>query len=108
MQIFAFYSFQDVLFPYALKNVEEYLKKNWTTDATKTVVAALRELAVEDKKAEVEGVVEIPEEKSESVIADIVKNVEWQMSKDRKTAALKTLQGLVWTGGYEAGTIKGQ
>lgn len=52
--------FQDTLFPYALKNVEEYLKANWNEDATKTVVAALREQADEDKKAEVEGALTIP------------------------------------------------
>lgn len=98
---------KDVLFPYALKHVEEYLKTHWKEDATKTVVAALREQADEDKKAEVEGVVTIPTEDSEDVIPDVVKNVEWQMSLDRKTGALKTLQGLVWAQGYKDGTIKG-
>lgn len=98
---------KDVLFPYALKNVEEYLKTHWSDDATKTVVAALREQADEDKKAEVEGAVTIPAEDSEDIIPDVVKNVEWQMSKDRKTGALKTLQGLVWAKGYKDGTIKG-
>lgn len=98
---------KDTLFPYALKNVEDYLKKNWNEDATKTVVAALREQAEEDKKAEVEGVVSIPAGDSEDIIADIVKNVEWQMSQDRKTGSLKTLQGLVWATGYKDGTIKG-
>lgn len=98
---------KDVLFPYALKNVEEYLKTNWKEDATKTVVAALREQADEDKKAEVEGVVTIPAGDSEDVIPDVVKNVEWQMSLDRKTGALKTLQGLVWAKGYKDGSIKG-
>lgn len=98
---------KDVLFPYALKNVEEYLKAHWSEDATKTVVAALREQADEDKKAEVEGAVTIPAEDSEDIIPDVVKNVEWQMSQDRKTGALKTLQGLVWAKGYKDGTIKG-
>lgn len=98
---------KDVLFPYALKNVEEYLKTHWSEDATKTVVAALREQADEDKKAEVEGAVTIPAEDSEDIIPDVVKNVEWQMSQDRKTGALKTLQGLVWAKGYKDGTIKG-
>uniref|UniRef100_A0A182NLA2 Enolase-phosphatase E1 n=1 Tax=Anopheles dirus TaxID=7168 RepID=A0A182NLA2_9DIPT len=98
---------KDTLFPYALKNVEEYLKNNWNEDATKTVVAALREQADEDKKAELEGAVTIPAGDSEDIIPDIVKNVEWQMSKDRKTGALKTLQGMVWTKGYQDGTIKG-
>uniref|UniRef100_A0A182SUN1 Enolase-phosphatase E1 n=1 Tax=Anopheles maculatus TaxID=74869 RepID=A0A182SUN1_9DIPT len=97
----------DTLFPYALKNVEEYLKNNWNEDATKTVVAALREQAEEDKKAEVEGVTTISAGDSEDIIPEIVKNVEWQMSKDRKTGSLKTLQGLVWAKGYKDGTIKG-
>lgn len=98
---------KDTLFPYALKNVEEYLKNNWNEDATKTVVAALREQAEEDKKAEVEGVTTISAGDSEDIIPEIVKNVEWQMSKDRKTGSLKTLQGLVWAKGYKDGTIKG-
>ncbi|XP_058465775.1 enolase-phosphatase E1 [Malaya genurostris] len=98
---------KDVLYPYVLKNVEEYLKTHWSDDATKTVVAALREQAEEDKKAEVEGAVTIPAEDSEDIIADVVKNVEWQMSLDRKTGALKTLQGLVWAEGYNDGSIKG-
>lgn len=98
---------KDTLFPYALKNVEEYLKNNWNEEATKTVVAALREQAEEDKKAEVEGVTMISAGDSEDIIPEIVKNVEWQMSKDRKTGSLKTLQGLVWAKGYKDGTIKG-
>ncbi|XP_058169198.1 enolase-phosphatase E1-like [Anopheles ziemanni] len=98
---------KDTLFPYALKNVEEFLKNNWNEDATKTVIAALREQADEDKKSEVAGVVPIPAGDSEDIIPDIVKNVEWQMSQDRKTGSLKTLQGMVWAKGYKDGTIKG-
>uniref|UniRef100_A0A182PUC0 Enolase-phosphatase E1 n=1 Tax=Anopheles epiroticus TaxID=199890 RepID=A0A182PUC0_9DIPT len=98
---------QDTLFPYALKNVEDFLKNNWNEEATKTVVAALREQAEEDKKSEVEGVVAIPAGESEDIIPEIVKNVEWQMSQDRKTGSLKTLQGLVWAKGYKDGSIKG-
>ncbi|XP_058055461.1 enolase-phosphatase E1 [Anopheles bellator] len=100
---------KDVLFPYALKNTEEYLKTNWNEEATKTVVEALREQANEDKKANIEGVVTIATagESDDLIIQDLVKNIEWQMSKDRKTGALKTLQGLVWAKGYKDGTIKG-
>lgn len=98
---------KDQLFPYVLKNLEEYLKNNWNEDSTKTVIAALREQADEDKKAELDGVILIPTGDSEEIIPDIVKNVEWQMSQDRKTGSLKTLQGLVWDKGYKDGTIKG-
>lgn len=98
---------KDTLFPYALKNVEEYLKANWNEDATKTVVAALREQAEEDKKAELEGALTIPAGDSEDIIPDIVKYVEWQTSRDAKTGSLKTLQGLIWAKGYKDGSIKG-
>lgn len=98
---------KETLFPYALKNVEEYLKANWNEDATKTVVTALREQADEDKKAEVEGALTIPAGDSEDIIPDIVKYVEWQTSRDAKTGSLKTLQGLVWAKGYKDGSIKG-
>lgn len=65
--------------------------------------------AVEDKKAEMEGVVEIPQEGSEEdIIAAVVKNVLWQMDADRKTTALKKLQGQMWRQGYKSGELKGQ
>lgn len=98
---------KDTLFPYALKYVEEFLKNNWNEDSTKTVVTALREQAEEDKKSNIEGVVTISAGDSEDIIPEIVKNVEWQMSLDRKTGSLKTLQGLIWAKGYKDGTIKG-
>lgn len=37
-----------------------------------------------------------------------VVNVEAQMAADRKTTALKQLQGLIWTGGYRSGDIRGE
>lgn len=41
-------------------------------------------------------------------IASLVDSVKWQMSIDRKTKPLKTLQGLIWSKAYADGSIKGQ
>jgi len=37
-----------------------------------------------------------------------VKNVIWQMNSDRKTTALKQLQGHIWREAYENEEIKGE
>lgn len=60
------------------------------------------------------GVVPIPpetgtrEEDSERVIEAVVDNVHWQMSLDRKTTALKQLQGHIWKAAYTTGQVKGE
>lgn len=60
----------------------------------------LQELyAVQDVAAGVAGVQEIATGAKEAVMESVVTNVEAQMSTDRKTTALKFLQGLIWTEG---------
>lgn len=41
-------------------------------------------------------------------ISCVVENVKWQMSNDRKSTPLKSLQGLIWEKGYANGDLKGQ
>uniref|UniRef100_A0ACB8E8R8 Enolase-phosphatase E1 n=2 Tax=Sphaerodactylus townsendi TaxID=933632 RepID=A0ACB8E8R8_9SAUR len=48
------------------------------------------------------------EEEIERVIQAVVDNVHWQMSSDRKTMALKQLQGHMWRAAYEKGCVKGE
>lgn len=100
---------KDTLFPYAKENVAAYLKENFGDDEVKAVIAKLRKQAIEDVKSEVEGAVAIADDAAEETeqIATIVKSIEWQMSNDRKTGSLKTLQGLIYPKGYKDGTIKG-
>lgn len=100
---------KDKLFPYVEENVQKFLEENWEDEAVKKAVAGLRKLAVEDVANKMDGVIEVPPEdktKDEQIEA-LVKNTKWQMSLDRKTGALKTLQGLIWKQGYEKGEIKG-
>lgn len=44
----------------------------------------------------------------EKAIKEIVDNVLWQMAADRKSTALKQLQGHMWRSAYASGTIKGE
>ncbi|MBN3312484.1 ENOPH phosphatase, partial [Atractosteus spatula] len=44
----------------------------------------------------------------EKAIQEVVDNVLWQMASDRKTTALKQLQGHMWRSAYSTGKIKGE
>lgn len=44
----------------------------------------------------------------EKAIKEIVDNVLWQMAADRKSTALKQLQGHMWRSAYASGIIKGE
>ena len=54
---------------------------------------------LQDVAASVAGIHEIVAGAKEAVIESVAANVEAQMAADRKTTALKYLQGLIWTEG---------
>lgn len=97
---------KEVLFPYITEHVETYLKNRFDDDETKADIAALRELSCKDIAEKVEGCTEIPDGEADEVIKCCVENIKWQMSEDRKTTALKQLQGHMWREGYKTGKIK--
>lgn len=100
---------KETLFPYAEENVESFLTKRYDDEETQQDIKALQELAAKEKADGVEGVVEIPKEGSkEDIIKAVVDNVKWQMDEDRKTTALKQLQGHIWREGYKTGQIKAE
>lgn len=99
---------KDELFPFVKNNLESYLDKNWNTDQLKLDIKLLAEQANEDILNKVPNVVPINQTGSEQDLKQsIIQNVLWQMSLDRKTKALKTLQGHIWISGYEDGLLKG-
>ncbi|KAI8902970.1 HAD-like domain-containing protein [Globomyces pollinis-pini] len=101
----------DVLFPYVLANVEQFLVDNWEVVECQEHVKSLYELSVKDLEEKLEGAVEILQvgnaATKESAIESVVKSVKWQMSVDRKVGPLKALQGYMWKTAYENKTIKG-
>jgi enolase-phosphatase E1 len=100
---------KDKLFPYVEENLKTYLESHWETDECKADVDALRELAKKDKEAGVEGLVDIVDgDDKAAVLASVVDNVLWQMKADKKTAALKQLQGHMWRDAYKAGKVQGE
>uniref|UniRef100_A0A8C5MF54 Enolase-phosphatase 1 n=1 Tax=Leptobrachium leishanense TaxID=445787 RepID=A0A8C5MF54_9ANUR len=102
---------KDVLFPYVKDNVKGYLSKHWKEQPCQEDVAELRKQA--DADSLLSGFVPIPCTSEcnidlDAVIQAVVDNVHWQMSHDRKTTALKQLQGHIWKSAYATGQMKGK
>ena len=75
---------------------------------TGSEVFQLRQAKAEEVVPIIEDIISGQKEGREEVIQTWVKNIHWQMDSDRKTTALKSLQGRIWNSGYEDGTLKGQ
>lgn len=82
---------KDVLFPYARDRLPSFLAETADTPEVAPLLAEARTLAGLAAVAPVEAV---------AAVLDA-----W-IEADRKAPPLKALQGLIWRGGYEAGTLK--
>ncbi|MEN3330117.1 MAG: enolase-phosphatase [Acidobacteriota bacterium] len=81
----------DVLFSYARDHVREFLAANPSAED----IAPLREEQANDVGAP-------------PLTTDIAAYVEWLIKLDRKSTALKSLQGKIWRRGYQDGSLKSQ
>lgn len=93
---------KDVLFPYAKENCKEFLNQHFDEPEIKLIIDDLCELANRDGNP-----IERNDDKS-LFIDSIVANVHQQISTDRKTRELKSLQGKIWKVAFENESIKGK
>ena len=82
----------DVLFSYAREHVGEFLNEN---SAAEDIALLHEEHAVDVKEGR----------NPPPLVAEYVK---WLIKLDRKSTALKSLQGKLWRKGYEEGSLKAQ
>ncbi|CAB1352190.1 unnamed protein product [Coregonus sp. 'balchen'] len=103
---------KDILFPYIKDNLEEYLSAHWEEDECKQDVHLLKKQVEEDlrlhRACAQHSLDQSGHTDEEKAIREVVDNVLWQMASDRKTTALKQLQGHMWRVAYAAGRIKGE
>jgi enolase-phosphatase E1 len=85
----------DVLFPYARKEIADFLNRNLTSAEVRADLARLREEWEADLRQELN-----------PPPYDAVSYLHWLMESDRKSTPLKSLQGMVWEEGYRAGELK--
>jgi enolase-phosphatase E1 len=91
----------EVLFPFARARLREFLQAAPDDPASCDDVAALRA----ERQAETDaGAPPWPAGPDETLAA--VAYAEWLMDRDRKSTALKSLQGRIWRGGYRSGALQ--
>lgn len=92
----------EVLFPYARKHLARYLDQNFKNSAVQDDLRLLGE----ENRAELS-------EDSPTFGVEIGNELHacayllWLMDRDRKSTALKSLQGKIWKAGFETGELKG-
>ena len=97
----------DVLFPYAARNLESYVRQHSRDGVFRAIVADLYNQRQADK-VRASDIPEWSNDTERDEIASIVAYCRWLMSKDSKASALKSLQGKIWQQGYLSGALKGQ
>ncbi|XP_043528895.1 enolase-phosphatase E1 [Frieseomelitta varia] len=97
---------KDTLFPYVRENLKKYIETKWEDEEFKQDYEKLKEQAKKDEEDKIDGFVPITGTNAEEERESLIKNILWQMDGDRKTGALKQLQGHMWREAYNSGTIK--
>lgn len=89
----------DVLFPFARSHLRSFLEQEFHSAAVQSDLELLK------REHEAEQVLSAPQLDPSSIMS-IVSYVEWLMDQDRKSTALKSLQGKIWEEGYRTGILR--
>ena len=94
----------ETLFPYAAKHLDSFLNEQKKNPQVKSLLSEAERNWADDPDPEAQSMhQQIKSEESDGVLSYL----HWLISKDRKLAPLKELQGLIWETGYRTGTLKG-
>jgi enolase-phosphatase E1 len=96
-----------ILFPYASRKMESFLRKNIANEQVRTLIEELHAQQQEDAKRGLQP----PgwnEEGREAGVQAAVAYGQWLIERDSKCTALKSLQGMIWQAGYASGELHGQ
>ena len=88
----------DVLFPYARAHVESFLDSHSNQPEVQTDIRKLRD----EQASDIEELRQLPIDSIDTVVTYVNRLIDL----DRKSPALKSLQGKIWKAGYEDGSLK--
>src|ERR1700736_2450648 len=97
----------EVLFPFAHQHVKEFIQQHRESADVRADIAALRAEYLIDTENGKEPPV-WRDDLEDSWLESFTAYVHWQMKQDRKSTALKSLQGKIWEAGYLSGRLLSQ
>lgn len=89
----------ETLFGFARSRIGAYLAAEWQAPEVRRIV----EMLAEERRRETEAAPPVDAHDASTAGAYLT----WLMDRDRKSPALKELQGLIWDAGYHAGELRG-
>jgi enolase-phosphatase E1 len=95
----------EVLFPYARRHLREYLDQHASLGDDDALFDQFRKEWELDRDKGAPAWVDVP---SASRLESVAAYSDWLMDRDRKSTALKTLQGRIWEQGYARGELVGE
>jgi enolase-phosphatase E1 len=97
----------DVLFPYAARRLDSFLRRHIHNAKVQSSLAAMKEQRRMDSE---NGLGPPPwlDDSGEAEIISLQMFGQWAMARDAKYPALKSLQGKIWEEGYVRGELRGQ
>lgn len=95
----------ETLFEYARAHLDAFLGRRAEDPVVREVID---HLAVERSREAADGAPPWREEPAGARIESATHYLLWLMDRDRKSPALKSLQGLIWEEGYQAGELHGE
>jgi enolase-phosphatase E1 len=93
-----------LLFPYARARVREFLQLHFKTQESQALINLLAQEHAEDERRGLNPPA-LQTAGHEAEADSLTSYVRWLMDQDRKTTALKELQGRIWVEGYRTGSL---
>ncbi|MEC8555455.1 MAG: acireductone synthase [Planctomycetota bacterium] len=90
----------DVMFPFALNNLEQFLADHWDAADTQS---ACEQIASDAEQKSLQSWSEATDTADKDLVIAEVRRL---MADDVKATGLKALQGLIWKGGFDSGALK--
>jgi enolase-phosphatase E1 len=91
----------DQLFPYARAHFQDFLQQNSHDPGVASDLSLLAQESAEETEETA------PKFTSPDSWDEAIPYLNWLMDRDRKSTALKSLQGRIWKGGFERDELKG-
>jgi len=96
-----------VLFPYARSHLRRFLDRYSSLPDVQADIAMLYQENLADLRQSLRPPM-LRNSAQDSGMESLAAYVEWLMQQDRKSTALKSLQGKIWKQGYESGELRSQ
>ena len=98
----------DVLFPFAKKELSRYITQHWVKSPHNKPIQAARKEWLDDQSAESMKIKQQVMQGKTREVDGLIQYLKHLIGIDRKSTALKDLQGKIWEDGYNNGDLKSQ